>query len=76
MAVMLKHGIVVMSRFCQPLVIYFILVSLIGNEFRESRFIASDLPESLNQNKGNVLPNFHEGHVYAIILIRTLVRQI
>lgn len=51
MAVMLKGGIVVMSRSCQPLVMYFILVSLIGNEFGESRFTASDLPESLTKIK-------------------------
>lgn len=51
MALMLKHGIVVMSRSCQPSVIYFILVSLIGNEFGESRFTESDLPESLTKIK-------------------------
>lgn len=49
MALMLKHGIVVMNRSCQPLVIYFILVTLIGDGFGESRFIASDLPESLTK---------------------------
>lgn len=51
MAVMLKGGIVVMSRSRQPLVMYFTLVSLIGNEFGESRSTASDLPESLTKIK-------------------------
>lgn len=51
MALMLKCGIVVLSRSCQSLVIYFILASLIGNEFGESRFIASDPPESLTKIK-------------------------
>ena len=49
MALMLKCGIVVLSRSCQSLVMYFILASLIGNEFGESRFITSDLPESLTK---------------------------
>ena len=53
MALMVKRGIVVRSRSCQPLVIYFILVSLIGNGFGEfiARFIASDLPETLTNMK-------------------------
>lgn len=49
MALMLKHGTVVMRGSCQTLIIYFILVSLIGNEVGEFRFIASGLPESLTK---------------------------